>query len=311
MPPPRRTAPPLTAALVLLVLLWGGAAAQKVQLTGGAPAVFAPTSDDILAAIGCAPPDCIEPLPPATTLKLIRQQRNNQPVLRGSRTAWSPTDDLELWARYTVDGNQSSPFATGWFEIGTSPVEMFGTTDPNTSVTVEYQLRLGLDAAAGSYQTTVFYDAGPGSRGVEHLVTVGVVPVIGLRIDGAPVGAEATVAFDYLPSPLVYLDAITTGALLPPTGGDLTRVEVFSNSPGGYRVTVAVDQVANLDGNLFPADALLLAGAPAPTAEFSGPDPTDGYLTLLTADDYRLSVDGDEEPGAYRLTLTFTAEILP
>jgi hypothetical protein len=189
--------------------------------------------------------------------------------------------------------------------------EMFGTTDPNTTVTVEYQIRFDLDAAAGSYQTTVSYDAGPGSRGVDHLVTIEVLPVIGLRIDGAPAGSEATVAFDYLPSPLIYLDAITTGALLPPTDGDLVRVEVFTNNPAGYTVSVAVDQVANLDGNLFPADALLLAGVPAPTASFSGPEPTDGYRTLLTADDYRLSVDGDEDPGAYRLTLTFTAEMLP
>jgi hypothetical protein len=113
MPPPRRNAVLATAALLVAVLAWGGASAQKVQVTGGVPAVFAPTSDEILDALDCAPPDCIEPLPPATTLKLIRQKRSNQPVLRGSRTAWSPSDALELWARYTVDGNQSSPYTTG------------------------------------------------------------------------------------------------------------------------------------------------------------------------------------------------------
>ena len=310
-PPPRGMRLLVTNLLLAILFGVGGAVAQKVQITGGVPVVFIPTADEIVAAIDCMPPDCLAPLPPATRLKIIRQKRENEPMLRASRTPWFPSDDLELYVRYVVDGNKSTPYTTDWFEIDTGVSELFGTDDPNTRVGVEYQLRIGPDAMAGSYQTVVTYDTGAGTGTATHLITFELVPVIMLRIDGAPVGTEATVEFDYALSPLPYLQAVTTGDLLPATGGDLARVEIFTNSPGGYQVAVTVVQLPNIDGNLFPPERLLLAGVPATSRVFVGSSATVGYETLLIAGDYLLAVDGAEEPGSYRMSLTFMATMVP
>lgn len=299
---------------VALLLVTGGFStvqAQRVQITGGVPVVFMPVAADLAASFDCAPPDCLRQIPPAAELKILRQARRNQPLLRVSRTEWSGAGDLDLFARYLVDGNRSPPFTTDWFEIGSGVVELFDTVDANSRVEIEYQIRPTAGTAAGFYQTEVLYDGGPGSLPVSHPIRVELMPMIALRIDGAPVGAEATVVFDYALSPLRYLAAITSGELLPLTGGDPVRVEVFTNNPGGYRVTVALTQIPTAEGLLFPEDSLLLAGVPASERVFEAFAPTGGFETLLDSDDYQLSVDGSENPGSYRLSLTFTAAMLP
>lgn len=290
--------------LVLLAALLGLGVAQKVQFTSIGVVEFIPDAAAMVGAFGCRPAGCLEPTlsSPDVEIKVLRQSKRNRPVVQLNRTAWSGGAELELFARYQVDGNQSQPYASDWFPVERDPLDIVSATDPKTDISVEYQLRLRGDEPAGYYETTVSYSAGgvPAS----HSVVVILMPVVTLRVNGVTTGSSATVRFDYDASPLVFLDAVTRGVPLPITGGDLRTVEVYTNNPSGYTVTLSVGLAGSVG---FPPGALQLQGEPVQGRVFRSPAATDGFERLLGAEEFSLVVDGSETPGSYSLLVNYRA----
>jgi hypothetical protein len=174
-------------------------------------------------------------------------------------------------------------------------------------VTATYRLRLRGDEAAGTFTTPVTYRVRDTTQTATHTARVGLPTFLALRWVGAPASGGATLRFEYAAAPMAYLAAITAGVPLPPTSADFDRLEISTNHPSGYTVTVRAVTLDAPIGAPSLTPRLTLGGVAVETRSFTSTGPTDGFVTLAIPDDFGLVVDGGETPGAYRVELTYDA----
>ena len=170
-----------------------------------------------------------------------------------------------------------------------------------------YRLRLNGDEAAGTFMSPVTYRIRDPTQTATHTARVNLPTFLALRWLSAPASGSATLRFEYAAAPMAYLQAVTAGAPLAPTSADFDRLEVSTNHPSGYTVTVLVTPLDAPSGAPSLVPRLMLAGATAEGRRFTSTGPTDGFVTLATPDDFGLVVDGSETPGAYRIELRYEA----
>jgi hypothetical protein len=303
-------------ALILVALaLVGSAQAQVARLSPVSlgPVTFTVTDADLAAAQGC--PGCVvvaQDPGPGVVFDVRRQNPNRIYVLDVALDGWAPAGGPTLEVQLTVtsvDG-RTTYLQIGWTEVSEGATALFDQSQANQArvrVTATYRLRLAGDASAGTFTSPVTYRIRDTTQTASHTAQVNLPTFLALRWVGAPPSGSATLSFDYAATPMAYVQAVTTPAPLAPTSADFDRLEVSTNHPSGYTVTVWATLLDAPPGAPSLVPRLTLAGAPAEGRRFTATGPTDGFVTLATPDDFGLIVDGSETPGAYRIELRYEA----
>lgn len=304
----------LALALCALTLV-GAARAQvgRIDPVSSGPVTFTVTDVDLAAAQGC--PGCVVVAPdpgPGVVFNVRRQSPNNLYYVDVNVDGWTPAGGptLEIQATVTSTNGGTTYFQTDWLAVTEAPSVVFDQRQSNKNrvrVTVAYRLRLDGGESAGTFTTPVTYRIRGTTQTATHTARVGLPTFLTLRWVGMPASGSATLHFEYASAPLVYVQAIASGNPLGPTSADFDRLEVSTNHPTGYTVTV---QVVALDApvgapNLAPR--LTLGGLAAEGRQFTANGPTDGFVTLASPADFGLRVNGGETPGAYRVELRYDA----
>lgn len=302
----------LIAAVLALV---ASAQAQVARLSPVSlgPVTFTVTNADLAAAQGC--PGCIviaQDPGPGVVFDVRRQNPNRVYVLDVVLDGWTPAGGPTLEVQLTVtsvDG-RTTYLQTGWTEVTEGATALFDQNQANQArvrVTASYRLRLGGDETAGTFTSPVTYWIRGTTQTATHATQVGLPTFLAIRWAGTPSSGSATLRFEYAALPMTYLDAVGSGTPLGPTSADFARLEVSTNHPSGYTVTVLATPLDAPIGADSVAPRLTIAGGAADGRRFVSTGPTDGFVTLATPDDFGLIVDGTETPGAYRIELTYVA----
>ena len=303
-------------ALVLAVLtLVGTAHAQVGRLdpVSSGPVTFTVTDDDLAAAQDC--PGCVVVLPdpgPGVVFDVRRQNPTQVYFLDVVLDGWTPLGGPTLEVQVTVGSTngRTTYLQTDWMAITEVPSAVYDQSQANQArvrVTVAYRLRLNGDEAAGTFTSPVTYRIRGTTQTATHTASVGLPTFLTLRWVGAPASGAATLRFEYGSMPMTYVQAVASGAALLPTSADFERLEVSTNHPSGYSVTVRVVELDAPIGAPSLASRLTLGGLAAEGRQFTSTGPTDGFVPLAIPGDFGLMVDGGETPGAYRVELRYEA----
>lgn len=303
-------------AFLLFALLLGGVAQAQVgriDPVSSGPVTFTVTDDDLAAAQGC--PGCVvvAPDPGPGVVFDVRRQNPNQVyfvdvVLDGWTPAGGPT--LEVRVDVTSTSGGTTYLQSNWMAVSEVPSLVFDQRQANQArvrVTATYRLRLTGDEAAGTYTTPVTYRIRGTTQTATHTARVELPTFLALRWVGAPVSGSATLRFEYASLPMTYVEAVAAGTALAPTSADFDRLEISTNHPSGYTVTVRVVALDAPLGAPSLTSRLTLGGSIGEGRQFTSTGPTDGFVTLASPADFGLIVDGGETPGAYRFELRYEA----
>lgn len=304
--------------LALTLAVWtlvGTAQAQvgRIEPVSSGPVTFTVTDDDLAAAQGC--PGCVVVLAdpgPGVVFDVRRQNPNRVYFVDVVLDGWTPTGGPTLEVRFDVTSTngRTTYVQTEWMTVAETPGVAFDQSQANQSrvrVTATYRLRLSGDEAAGTYTSPVTYRIRGTSETVTHTTSVGLPTFLALRWVGTPASGAATLRFAYANAPMAYVDALASGVALPPTSADFDRLEVSTNHPTGYSVTVLAVALDAPIGAPSLTLRLTLGGVPVEARQFTSTGPTDGFVSLATPADFGLVVDGGETPGAYRVELRYEA----
>jgi hypothetical protein len=314
------------ALLALALLAFVQAAALglaqdgRIDLVSGDEVVFVVTPDDLAAAVACPGCGYVESEPGVpVVLRVVRQNPNRLYTLEVSETGWNPPSTLEIEVRHIVTSADGSEvfFTTEWRSLRDVPTIVFRQSDvgraPQVRVEASYRLRLWGDEPAGTYLASVVHRIRESGSAASHAVRATLPAFLLLRLVAREDSASPAhdVRFDYASAPAAYLQALTAGRSLAPTGGDLARVEVSTNHAGGFTVSAAVEELQSPTGAPLVAPRLLLHGERADGRSFRLDGPTSGFATLLLAEDYAFEPSGNVPPGAYGLLVTYRATLDP
>ncbi len=279
--------------------------AQRLRFRSSGLVTFAPTSEVYLTALG----GTLEPesSSPDVRMRVDKSRRFTLSVEPTPRPSGAP----ELQARYTFTTKRDGTTVTPWLPLNAPFQSTFSNIDRRMDVSVAYRVRLTGQEVAGSYTVALTYRANDSS--VRHEVRVVIPTATALRLDTSLVTAQnALLDFDYGGANLkAYLRAVEARSPLSATADNFRALEVFSNHPRGYTVTVEVAQQDISPGGDTLADRLYLAGQPARGRRFVSTSPTYGFEPLISPDDFALRVDGLEDPGRYTFRLTYDARANP
>lgn len=302
--------------LVLLVLtspLFSSALAQRVKFQSTGLLEFAPTQNDFVDALLCPGCTSLDPsgLSADFQLRVLRQGKRAY-TLNVQHEGWVPQGAPELEARYTIQEKRSGKLSvTDWLTLDSARQDLFYGREPVTDIKVEYRLRLNLQEKAGTYETSVRY--GVGNSSVRHRVRVVIPSVTLLRIkDRAGSAIAAQLNFDYSGvDALSYMQAVTSGEPLQVTSSSLEQVEIFTNNPKGYLVSVTVDPIDGpVNGDLSKSD-IYLFGRSAEGQRLNGNSATNGFETLILPQDFSLHITGNEASGSYTFSVRYRTVLKP
>lgn len=310
------------AVRLVLILSLGAAAAQTIHCVPPKDCTtavqFLPTQAQYAAAVG----GTLAPTSPTTPIGFqVLQDHQLAYTVQTSRAPWAPATPLALQARITLSGPHVATRVIGWMPVTSVPTTLFTEDANKTDVSVEYRLAITGREPPGTYTTTVTYtvrsEGGKGSNGkgrdtVTNTISVTIPAYLTLLLDGVPVGQTASVSFDYRAANLsAYLQAVSSGTPLAFTSASFDRLEIATNDPAGYRVSVSVTEDAAPAGSSLGVSDVLLFSKPANGYAFTSGAATDGYQTLLVPSDFGIHVDGGETAGAYQFTVTYRAQANP
>jgi len=305
--------------LLLFTLLVFGAAAQgepgrygEVRFISSGLVSFTVTPEAYAAAVACPGCNYLYPDSGPNIVLLVEGRSATHPyTLEVFHSGWNPVN-LNLEARYIVrDTGDSVRLTIPWMPVTEIPTQLFTQTQVvgvgDVRVTVEYRLRVTGNEAAGSFSAHVTHRIRQNNSLVTHDVRAVLPSLLTLRLVGGAAPGVHTVRFDYGSALQAYVQAVGSGTPLAVTTSDLQRVEISTNHPMGYTVMVTVSEVLGPPGGVSLRDRLLLTGAPAHGRRFSSDRPTNGFVTLITADQFGLLVDGGEAPGMHLLVVRYDA----
>ncbi len=304
--------------ILLCFLGFSSALAQKVQFVTSGTVLFLPTAEQYAAAQGGGYLYA-DASSPRIKLKILRQALANAPYsLKVSRSNWQPAADLVLEARYTIIGNQSGTTIIDWFPIGTTPTTLLTMTDPKVDVNVDidYRIKIVGSDPPKPYLITVTYTGvnrfGQTDSSASHDIRFDAPLSVSLRIDKTVAQTVlAKIYFDYSISPMNYVNAIVNGTPLTVTSSEVNKVEVFTNNPRGYTVTVSMVLLSGPTIGSFGVNKLRLQGTLINGKTFRNSSALENYQTLILPQDYTAIVDGNEASGDYIFQVTYTAVMNP
>ena len=297
----------------LTVVSTAHAQVGRIDPVTSGPVTFTVTDDDLAAAQGC--PGCVVVASdpgPGVVFDVRRQSPNRVYVLDVVLDGWTPTagPTLEVRLDVTSTNDGTTYLQTDWMVVSEVPSMVFDQTATNQSrvrVTATYRLRLNGDETAGTFTSPVTYRIRGTGETATHTTSVGLPTFLALRWVGAPATGAATLRFEYASMPMAYVQAIASGAGLLPTSADFDRLEVSTNHPSGFTVTVRILALDAPIGAPSLTPRLTINGLAAEGRQFTSTGPTDGFVTLATPADFGLVVDGAETPGAYQVELRYEA----
>lgn len=299
---------------LIAVVLGGAVHAQKIDCRPkkecDQPVVFAPTEAAYVAAIGSAllPDSPQEPI--GATLKRDKREAFSAEMWA---SPWEGPAALALEVRVTVSGRNVPTEVLGWMPLDQVPVTLLQSDEQRVEVAIEYRLVVDGSEPPGRYATSVttrVWDALDNSQKhatVTHDISVTIPSYLLVRVAGST-GAPA-VAFDLAADVAGYLQAVGSARALPPTGATFDAVEVATNNPSGFSLTVSVAPAA-LPAGVGPS-AVELFGEPADGVEITRDHATPGYEAVVRPGDFALRVDGSEAAGVTQFQLTYAAQRLP
>jgi hypothetical protein len=304
--------------IIFCFLGFSSALAQKVQFANSGTVLFRPTANQYAAAQGGGYLYA-DPASPRIKLKILRQALSNAPYsLKVSRTNWNPAADLVLEARYTITGNQSGTTIIDWFPISNTPTTLLTMTDPKVDVDVDidYRIKIVGSDPPRPYLITVTYTGvnkhGVTDSAVSHDIRFDAPLSVSLRIDKTVAQTVlATIYFDYSIDPMKYVNAIVNGTPLTVTSSQVNKVEVFTNNPKGYTVTLSIVLLSGPTTGSFGINKLRLQGTLINGKTFRNSSALENYQTLVLPQDFTAIVDGNETSGDYIFQITYTAVMNP
>lgn len=277
---------------------------QSLSFNRNSAIAFTPSQQDYTEALLCQECNSLEPFV-MQGLELLATQPQGF-SLQVRRSAFLPNSQILLEARYTVFDSQDNFLeATDWLEISEQPQVLFSGERSDVRVTIDYRLMITGEEFAGTYQVALTYSLGTAT--LRHDLSIRIPSVTLLRIGQKVASGSTSISFNYQgPDAVDYVKAIQNNTPLSLTGSNLEAIEIFSNHPRGYTLSLrlfAIRSPSPLDLRLFnkPIDGQILQSRL----------PTLGFQPLITEDNFSLLVNGSEEPGEYQFTLEYTAKSNP
>jgi hypothetical protein len=288
-----------------LGILWFSPGFSQTLSFNRHPSVaFTPSQKDYIEALLCQGCNSLEPFV-VQGLELVGTEAQGL-NLQVRRNPYLPNGQIILEARYDVFDSQDNFLeSTDWLEIGLQPQILFLSKASDLQVSINYRLVITGQELAGIYQTSLIYTLGAAT--LQQDISIQIPSVTLLKIAQKVVSGTTTISFNYQgPEAVDYVRAIQNSTPLPLTGSNLEAIEVFSNHPRGYTVTLklyALRSPGTLDLRLFnkPIDGQSLQGS----------FPTRGFQPLISEENFSLMVDGSEEPGDYQFTLEYNVQSNP
>lgn len=309
----------LLGGLVLVTLLGIGALPAKAQKMQCVPAsscaqafVFQPSQNQYVAAIGgtLAPSSA----PSGVDIKL-HQLSGSANALIVSGTGWSPPAAVGLHVQLTMDATGGTTETTPWLPVSSGQTYVPLPTGRNVDVGVALRWSVTGAETPGAFTTEVHLSLA-GQTGPKETVALSVKVIVPaylvLRVDGGPPGATASVDFDFqFPNQLAYFDAVQSGKPLGFTGANFRGVQVATNAPHGYTLTMQLTKTSGPAMSTLGVSRIYFRGTHADGTMLSAAQPTDGYQTIARPSDFTVFVDGTETPGSYGFQVTYTARTNP
>jgi hypothetical protein len=296
----------LRLIITFVIVLWAFSLSygQTLSLSKKTSVSFNPNQQDYIEALLCQGCNSLEPfVVQGLEISATSPQALSFQVRRNS---FLPTGELILEARYNVFDPQNNFLAsTDWLEVSEQPQDLFSSSTTDFSVAVDYRLIITGEEYAGNYQTSLTYSLG--STSLRHELSVQIPSVTLLRVGQKVASGTTSISFNYFGlNASDYVRAIKDNTPLALTGSNLKLVEIFSNHPRGYLVTLKLFAITS-PGTLN----LRLFNKPIDGQTFQSVTPTQGFQPLLSEENFSLLVDGSEEPGDYQFTLEYNAESNP
>lgn len=303
-------------ACAILALAAGFGVAQKIDCRPKKlceqPVLFMPTESDYVDAIG----GFLRPSVPDGAMD-VELKRDKQYAFDVDMAAapWIGPGPLGLEVRVTVSGKDEPTQVIGWTPLDQVPLTILHSDTKKSSLAIEYRLRVTGAEPPGRYATTVTThvwdeDAKHDKKDtVTNEISVAVPTYLLVRVRGVAT-ATGSVFFDLSSDLSGYLRAVSSGSMVAPTGATFDAVEVATNNPGGYVVTVSVAPTSSPAPGV-DVSSLRLFGAPADGQTLLSDRPTLGYEVIVRPSDFGLRLDGGGVVGETMFNVTYQARPRP
>ena len=284
----------LRSAIMLLLFVSSLAVAQRLSFNSSGLVRFSPSGSDLAANDATLLPDSTSP---EISFRVQRQGAANPILVQAVRQNWTPTNNLQLEARFEGSTSPPGSFDTGWILLDDIAQTILDSNFAVANIRVSYRLRLSGSELPGVYTTSMRFWAGTSE--LNHDLRVTIPSFLSLRLNSTSAGQPIFMHFDYSQErSIAYLEAIREGHALAVSSSNLTSVELASNNPNGYSL-----QITASPSPLAPK--LRVQQLPLSDWRYLGSGATEGYIRVLQASDFSLLLDGSEAPGRYSILLTY------
>lgn len=292
----------LTVVFTAVLAVGAAASAQGLRCQSAhdcrGDVTFVPTPADVAAAIG----DVLYPDEPDGPVRYHIDPSGRRGVnVDIAVSPWIGPGPLQLEMRFTLQGG-GPPEHSAWQPLGQAPVRVLIDDDGRRLLTVEYRLQVSGREPVGDYAASILVrswaeGSPPSSAQVQRQdVSVRLPAYLLLRLTG--VRGSAGLSFDLTNDVPAYLAAVGSGIAIPPTSATFDALEVATNDPHGYVLSVHIHSDPGWrargedDAVLMPH--VRLFGEPADGFEVQGRGVTDGFQPVLRPSDFGLLLDGSE-----------------
>lgn len=299
-------------ACAMLALAAGFGLAQKIECKPRKvceqPVLFMPAEPDYVDAIGGY---LVPDVPDAAIDVELKRDKRYAFDVEMAASPWTGPGPLDLEVRITVSGKDEPTQVLGWMPLDQVPVTVLQSDTKKSSLAIEYRLRVSGAEAPGRYATTVTThvwdenDKHTKKDTITNEVSVVLPSYLLVRVRGAAT-TTGSVTFDLSSDLSGYLRAVSGGSTVPPTGATFDAVEVATNDPDGYLVTVSVAPASPTAAGV-DVSSLSLFGAPADGQTLVSDRPTLGYEVVVRPSDFGLRLDGEEPAGETTFVITYQA----
>lgn len=307
--------PALWAAALWWALALPSANAQDVEVTAATGGVVRIELEvaDLLAAGRC--PLCVEvaPLPGGdVAIAVARRPAERAYTLEVFTEATTVEGSWVLQAQFVAFAEADGrTWTSPWVNLTAAPAIALPAQEARrlgaVRVVPTYRLLASGHEPAGTHLVRVVYRVRESGSSAAHDLVVDVPAYLVIRaVDAVGAPTDALLSFDLSRDPGAYVDAVVSGRPLTPGGTAFERIEIATNAPRGYQVTVELLPIGGREIDHAPLrDRVTFRGQPAHGRSFRTTAPSSGSTVLIERADIALTLDGSEPAGAYRYLIMF------